>query len=149
MDSRIIDEDYLQYEKFKQYDHIVADCMGYILYSSQNNKDESIYLKNFNIKDKNCQFIMQICNMINSIYTITIRVNTNLRDYFKLRKQYSTLPLKYCRRIKKNVIPITINSIKYLIHNNYKNLSDNILEEIYDNYYNSKNQIKEEKNDTI
>ena len=145
MNSRIIDEDYLQYEKFKQYDHIVADCMGYILYSSQNNKDESIYLKNFNIKDKRSQFIMQICNMINSVNTITIRINTKLRDYFKLRKQYSTLPLKYCKKIKKNTIPITIESIEYLIHNNYKNLPDNIIEEVYNEYYNPENLQKENK----
>ena len=119
--------------------------MGYILYSSQNNKDESIYLKNFNIKDKRSQFIMQICNMINSVNTITIRINTKLRDYFKLRKQYFTLPLKYCKKIKKNTIPITIESIEYLIHNNYKNLPDNIIEEVYNEYYNPENLQKENK----
>lgn len=123
---------------YHEYDKIVAEAVGRMIGLSL--KEQTINLLNFDRKNKEHLFVLQIATMISGIYKYEIKVQTNWWNIICLK--FKNRKMAKIKRIKKNEDGInTSKFVKLITPINNELLGENFsVSEIYKVYYERKNK---------
>lgn len=138
MNSRITDEEYLdkmdELKKFQLYDKIVSEAMAFLATESCVN-DNRIIIK-YEDTDAFC-FLFKIAKMNNTVIKFPIFIDGPLYKIIKFKKQNPTYVIKKLHKKNTYFIMDTNRLLNYLKELFADEWYDDILNDIYAEYYDS------------
>lgn len=147
MNARIVNEEYAEWSRTRQYDKVITKAMSYMYYYAGMN-DNNIVLDVKELDSYDTKFLFKIARMCNTTFTIPIYINLKRKKFKQFLKLNPTeYEVKRARRYEKNkYIIISVKMLKKLIEESFPELyTENLFAKIYQAFWEDEGKIEKEE----
>lgn len=147
MNARIVNEEYTEWSRTRQYDKVIAKIMSYMYYYSEVNNN-NILLKVNDLDSYDTKFVFKIARLCNTTTTIPIYMQMGRRNFKKFVKLNPTeYEVKRARRYEKEkYITLTTDMVKNIAKETFPELyTENLFAKIYQAFWEEDENLKKDE----